>query len=122
MSTPQDRLAAEERLAILQRAREFEDLLARPGWKAIFALHTQWVETERQKLRRVDTADVTKALDALQRWQIAEGYLDLEAEYINMILAQAEDIKTGLTLDEALLMEQLKHEQPESRTSDTAGY
>jgi hypothetical protein len=113
------RLAAQERLAILQRARAFDDLLHSDGWKEIYGLHTAWVEDARKVLRKVNTQDVTLALDALQRWQLAEDLIDLEANFINTTLSQAEEIRGGVTLDEALIMERVKDEQ---QRPDPAGY
>ena len=120
--TEEQRQAAEERLAILNRARSFRDMIESPGWRDIYALHTQWVEDARVALRKVDTADTAKAIDALQRWQLAENYLDLEAQFINHTLAQAEDIRGTVTLDDALMMETITNEQQPAPRPDPAGY
>jgi len=121
--TPDERALAQSKLDTLKRAHDFEVLLQTPGWKHIFALHTEWVESARKTLRAVDTSMTAQAIDALQRWQIAENLLELEANFINDTLAQADEIKGNVTLPDALLMEQLRneHESTEQRT-DPAGY
>lgn len=111
-----ERQLAEERLRTIQRAKNFESLLSHQGWREIYALHTEWVEKARVDLRRVNTADHDMAINALQRWQIAENLLDLEANFINDTLAEAKEIQDSITLDDALLMEQLGHERSRTDT------
>lgn len=102
---------AKERVLLLNRARDFHSLLDHPGWKHVYALQTEWVEKARLQLRGVDTSDHAKAIDALQRWQIAENLVELEARFINETLEHAKEISGSLTLEDALLMEQFGHEQ-----------
>lgn len=121
--TDDQKAGAQERLAILQKAREYEDLLSKPGWKRIDAVFTEWLEDARKGLLGVDTANAAEALDSLRKWQLAEKQYALIAAEINSTLAQAEEIRGGLTFDEALLMEQVSHEhQPTAGTANPAGY
>ena len=112
---PDDRRRdAIERLRILASAHAFEVLLETAGWKEIYALHTAWVEDARKILRAVDTSNTAAALDKLQRWQLAENLLELEVNYINDTLGRAAELKSTATLEDALMMEQYRHEQSES--------
>ena len=113
------RLAAEERLEILRRARAFDDMIESAGWKYIFALQNAWLDKSLKILREVDTQDVTRALDALQKWQIAEKLIDTESNYINSTLSQAKEIRGVMTIDDALMMEQVQNEQ---QRPDPTGY
>lgn len=118
---------ARERLAVLKDASAFESLLAHPGWISIYALHTAWVRKHLDELRQVSTANAEEALDALRRWQLAETLVELEATRINETLKLAEEIRGTTTLEDALIMEQYRNEQPESAgdpgsRSGTAGY
>lgn len=125
MDDPQLQEAA-ERNTLLTRAREFERLLELPGWKEIYALHLAWTDKAMDALRTVNTNDEAVALDTLRRWQLAEDLLRLEAKYINDTLEKAMELQGRMTLEEALLMEQVKkHEQSQPTTgtgTDSTGY
>lgn len=118
------RAIAAEQLAVLQRSDAFERLLESPGWKLVLALHEEWAERYAKAAKHVETKDNAGALDALRQWQLAEEFLRLQADYINSTLDRAREIRQHRTLDEALLMEQIHHEQQstEPRTADSAGY
>ncbi len=125
MSMDQLRADAAERLAILQEAREFDSLLEHPGGKRLYALHNEWVDQALVKLRQIDTQNPIASMEALHRWQLAESLLDLEAQVINNTLAKAKEIRGDLTLEQALLMEQVRNEQQsttEPGSTDPAGY
>ena len=113
---------ASEQLQILQRADAFERLLESPGWKHLFSLHEEWAEKYANAAKNVETKDVHAAVDALRQWQLAEELLRLQANFINDTLQRARDIRQHRTLDEALIMEQVSHEQHQYRTADSAGY
>ncbi len=123
MNDDQREIAAEQ-LAVLQRADAFERLLETPGWKQLLSLHEEWVEKYAKAAKHVETKDQASAIDALRQWQIAEEFFRLQAEFINSTLERARDIRQYRTLDEALLMEQVQHEQQptQRRTTDSAGY
>ena len=124
--TEDQRQAAQERLAIIKRAHEFETLLENPGWKVIYARDVEQIENLTSRLRDVETSNTAKAIDTLQRWQIASELLERRAEFINSTLEHADKAKHGATFEDAYLMERLEHEQsqpPELRTAaDSAGY
>lgn len=122
---PDERAAAVEQLQILQRADAFTHMLESPGWKSIFALHEEWAETYAKAAKTAETKDGPAALDALRMWQLAEEFLRLEVGYINQTLKDATEIRGARTLDEALLMEHLQHEQSQSPSpagTDRGGY
>lgn len=123
MTKDEELALASERLLILQRADAFLQLMDTPGWKDIYSLHVAWVEKYRDAMLKVDTANPHTALESLRQWQLAEEFVKLEADYINNILREAQDIRGSRTLQDALLMEQVQHEQngTESRP-DRAGY
>ena len=109
---------------ILARARAFHDLIETAGWKELYGLQVSWLEKARFEMRRLPTGDNDAALDAMRRWQLAEDMFELQMKFINDTLADAEEIRGGLGIEEALLMETL-NEQPqpaESNTHDRAGY
>ena len=119
--------AAAQRLETLNRARAFEDLLGTAGWKELYNLQVAWVEKARFDIRRIPTGETEAALDAMRRWQLAEDLIELQAKFINDTLAEAEEIRGGVTFDEALIMEKLGHEQSKSAGdpgsgSDRTGY
>lgn len=116
----EQRQIAAERLSILQRADAFRALLASPGWKDIRDLHVAWAEKYHDAMSRVDTSDAPKAIEALRQWQLADEFVRLEADYIDNILKQAQEIAGTVTLEDALLMERFKNEQSES-TGDSGG-
>jgi len=118
------RTIAAEQLAILHRADAFERLLELPGWKLVLALHEEWAEQYAKSAKHAETKDIPGAIDALRQWQLAEEFLRLQADYINSTLERAREIRQHRTLDDALLMEQIHHEQQstEPRTADSAGY
>lgn len=120
--TDQDRLIAQERLAILQRAREFKDLLQMPGWHAVERQWTNWLEGRRRALVKADTGEPTKALDALREWQLAEEHYQAMADHINRTLAQAEDIQGTVALDDALMMENIANEHQSAPRPDPTGH
>ena len=128
MSTTLDereqRQIAAERLSILQRADAFRVLLESPGWKDIRDLHVAWAEKYHDVMSKVDTSDAPKALEALRQWQLADEFVRLEADYIDNILKQAQEIAGTVTLEDALLMERFKNEQSESSgdSGDRTGY
>lgn len=116
---------AAEQLEVLQRADDFARMLGSAGWKRIYALHEEWAERYAKAAKTAATSEPVAAIDALRQWQLAEEFLRLEAMFINSTIEQAADIRGTRTLDEALLMEKVHHEQqsaPESRTADPAGY
>ena len=123
MNDDQRRIATEQ-LQILQRAAAFERLLELPGWKLLLALHEEWAERYAKAAKAVETSNPAAAIDALRQWQLAEEFLRLQADYINRTLEQARDLRENRSLDDALLMEQIHHEQQstERRTGDSAGY
>ncbi len=90
----------------------------------MFALEVSALEKARTDLREVTTSDHAKALDALQRWQIAENALEFKVSHMNKILELADEIRGQITLEEALLMEKVRNErEPTTDTRpDTAGY
>ena len=114
---------AQERLATLARARAFRDLVESAGWKELYRLRESWLNKGREEVRRIPTDNAQAALDCLRRWQLAEDLMELEVRFINETLAEAEEIPGALNLDDALLMEQLNHEQSESTgRSDRTGH
>lgn len=123
MISEERRTIAAEQLAVIQQADAFERLLETDGWRALYAFHESWAEQYARAARKVETKDSAAAVDALRQWQLAEEFLRLQADYINRTIAQARDILGTRTLEEALLQEQLQHEQPEpTRTADSGGY
>ena len=119
--------AAAQRLETLNRARAFEDLLQSTGWKELYKLQVAWVDKARFDIRRIPTGDTNAALDAMRRWQLAEDLIELQAKFINDTLAEAEEIRGGVTLDEALLMEKVRYEHSATpgdpgTGSDRTGY
>lgn len=116
---------AAEQLVVLQRADAFERLLESPGWKLVFALHEEWAERYAKAAKTSPTENPAAALDALRQWQLAEEFLRMEANFINDIIERARELRGTRTLDDALLMEQVRHEQQRAadpRTADSAGY
>lgn len=122
--TEDDRRAAEERNEFLRHAHNFETLLEHPGWKAVYAAELDYLNALTNDLRSVDTGKLDIAVNALQKWQIASELLERKAGLINQTLEHANTLKSGLTLDEVYIMEQLRNEQPQpaSRPADSAGY
>ena len=109
---------------ILARARAFHDLIETAGWKELYGLQVSWLEKARFEMRRLPTGDNDAALDAMRRWQLAEDMFELQMKFINDTLAEAEEIRGGLGIEDALLMEKL-NEQPEPTAtagSDRTGY
>ncbi len=112
MSIPDEkRIEAQEKIDALHRANVLGQLIQTEGWKLIFGLQEAAVEKSRVALRGVNTADVPATIDAVQRWQIAENLLAFQVDYINRTLADAEAIQGSVTLDDALLMEQLRNDK-----------
>ena len=112
---------ARENLHILNLARAFGELIETAGWKEIYKLQCSWLEKARFEMRRMPTGDNQAALDALRRWQLAEDMVELQVKFINDTLARAEEIRGGLGIDDALLMEKLRNEQPQSAGDPSAG-
>ena len=123
MNDDQRRIALDN-MATLQRAEAFEQLIATPGWKILYAVHEEWAERYALAARKVATNEPDKALDALRQWQLADEFIRIEADLINQTMERAHEIRGTVNLDEALLMEQLKHEHQstEPGTTDPAGY
>lgn len=104
---------------VLARADSLQRLVASPGWTLIFDVQTAALERARLDLRKVDTGNHAAAIDALQRWQIAENMLEFQVNFINSTLEEATELRGAVTLDDALLMEKL-NEQPKPG-GDSAG-
>ena len=117
---------AEEKREILDRAAAFAQMIQTPGWKILYGIQEASVEKARHDLRKVDTSNHSVAIDAMQRWQIAENMLELQANVINSTLENAKTIRGAVTVEEALLMEQLNEQSKPTGDSggrsDTAGY
>ena len=109
---------ARKRLATLNRSRAFSDLLETAGWKELYAMQIAWLDKARFDVRRTATVDPDASLDAMRRWQLAEDLIELQAKFINDTLADAEEIRGSIGLDEALLMEKLKYEQSDTAPGD----
>ena len=122
---PDERLFAEERLDLLQRADDYNALIRSAGWKRIYAMHEMWVQAATAKLRDVNTADMATAINALQRWQIANDLIEMEANVINDTMEHASKLQSGMNLETALILEKVRneHESTEHRAAaDPAGY
>lgn len=128
MTTPAETERFEEarrRLSIIRQAADLESLIKSPGWQYIFALRVAALERERKNLLTVDTGKLDVAIAALQRWQIAEKMHEEEARHINSIIDEAASIREGITVDDAILMEQLNEQSKSGDSgwrSDPAGY
>lgn len=112
---------AAERLGILQKAEALRALLDTPGWKDLRELHVAWAEKYHDAMTVVDTSKRRKALEVLRQWQLADEFVRLEANYIDNIFKQADEIRGTVTLEDALLMERFKNEQSEP-TGDSGGH
>ena len=125
MSVDEQRLIAADNLDTLKAGEALRIVLGTEGWQRLYARRVAILEQARTLIRKIDTGDAAVAVDALRRWQIAENFIEEEADYINETLQRAETIRASVTLDDALLMEKMKHEQPESRepsSADRGGY
>ena len=113
---------ARRRLEVLNHARAYADLIESAGWKLIYHQQIVWLEELRADMRK-PSSDV-EMLALTRRWQAAEDLIELQATTINNTLAEAEDIRGSLHMDEALLMETLGHEQsePTGTGSDRTGH
>ena len=87
----------------LKRAHAFRLMLETPGWAELYRLQTAWLDKAREDVRKMPTTGPA-AMDALRRWQIAEDLIELQARFINNTLAEAEEIRGSLTIEEALFM------------------
>lgn len=117
MDQSQRRADAEENLAILKRAGHFQTLMGTLGWIELMTLRRAWVNDALKTLRDIPTHDPAVLADAVQRYQLSANMLELELNFIRDTLDAAKEIPGALTVEDALLMEQLNHEQPESAGS-----
>ena len=102
---------ARERLALLRRADAFLALLQQSGWKLVCDFFEGEISLLHSELQQVDTGKLDVAIAALQRWQLAQKIIGDLDTYIQTTLAEAEELRGGLTLEDGLLMEQLNEQQ-----------
>lgn len=109
---------ARERLAVLHRAQDYRELVGTRGWQRIQELQQRWLLKHIVDMKKPqgDTA----ALEALRRWQIAEGLVDLQLAEIDETIKQADEIRGTISLEEALFMEHARNEQ--QSTSGDPGF
>lgn len=122
MTQDEELKLAAERLLILQKADAFMQLVDSPGWKEIYAVHVAWAEKYREAMAKLNTADISTTIEAVRQWQLAEEFLKLEADYINNILRQAQDIRGTNTVQDAILMEQAYEQTRPDNSPDRSGY
>lgn len=108
---------------ILNAADAYIQLLESSGWQQVYKLHCAWLEKYRDIARHVDLGNPTAALAALHQWQVAEDLLEEQAKYINSMIDKATEIRGTNTLEDALMMEKVRHEHGEpGNTADPTGY
>ena len=115
--TDESSLLAAQRVALLQSASKLQQM--GPGWEEIRILEQAWLRRAEHDALTVKTDDPAKALDALRRWQIAHELIETRDGYIADTINRAKELSQSMTLDDALLMEQHRHEQ--SNTSGDPG-
>ena len=90
-------------------------------------IRRDWIADGLNVVRAMPTSDPAAVTDAVRRWQLAADLMDFELNFIRDTLEAAREIPGALTVEDALLMEKLQHEQPESTdrgpgTVTTGGY
>ena len=116
-------LMAKEQLQILEEAQGYQSLLHHPAFLRLQKLETEWLMEYLQALKGATAAN---GPELLRRWQIAEDWIDRKTATINQTLQMAEELRGSLSLQEALLMESISHEQKRPGNSGpgshTTGY
>lgn len=114
MDQNQRRADAEANLEVLRRAGYFQELMSTLGWVELMSLRRVWVDDALKSIRHMGTDEPQVLADAVRRWQLAADLRELEMNFIRDTLEAAKEIPGALTIEDALLMEKLQHEQPES--------
>lgn len=115
MNLPAPERPTEEQV---QRARDrinLKTLIESPGWKLIERQLITGIQDAMNILRRVDTADPAKTVDAVQRWQLRHVDYENLCNYVNAMIAPDETGDDELKLSD---MEVILQEALHGRSSD----
>lgn len=102
-----DRDILAEQLAIIDTAKSYAELLKQPGWHRLQQVQDEWLMEHLAAVKDVDTSDAPLTADLVRKWQLAEQLVDRQRHALESAFKQAEQVKTEMTLDTAILYKEM---------------